>query len=89
MEGRSLVVDISSSVMRPLVPQQFCRRIFDAVHGLAHPGIRATKWLIASRYLWLDLATDVTSWCRICQHCQRAKVTRQPVAAVQPIQVLQ
>jgi RNase H-like domain found in reverse transcriptase/Integrase zinc binding domain len=55
------LVDISSGVMRPLVPQQFCRRIFDAVHGLAHPGIRATKWLISNRYLWPDLAIKVTS----------------------------
>jgi Integrase zinc binding domain/Integrase core domain len=66
---------------------QFCRRIFDAVHGLAHPGIRATMRLISSHYLWPDLAAKVTNWCRSCQYCQRAKVTRQPLAVVQPIQV--
>jgi tRNA (guanine37-N1)-methyltransferase len=30
---------------------------------------------------------DVVAWCRDCQHCARAKVTKQPAAAVQPIPV--
>jgi len=30
---------------------------------------------------------DVLSWCRDCQDCQRAKITKQPAAAVQPIPV--
>jgi Integrase zinc binding domain len=85
--GQPLQVDISSGVMRPLVPQQFRRRIFYAVHGLAHPGIRATKRLISSSYLWSVLAAEVNSWCRSCQYFLRANVTRQPSAAVQPIQV--
>jgi transposase InsO family protein len=82
-----LLVDISSGVMRLLVPAQFHRRIFEAVHSLAHPGVRATKRLIASCYLWSNLVAEVTQWCRSCKHCQRAKVVKQPAAAVQPIQV--
>jgi transposase InsO family protein len=87
MSGHRLLVEVSSGVMRPLVPQQFRRAIFQAVHGLAHAGIRATKRMIASRYLWPNLAKDVADWCRSCQACQRAKVTAQPAAAVQPIAV--
>ena len=30
---------------------------------------------------------DVVAWCCDCQHCARAKVTKQPTAAVQPIPV--
>jgi cleavage and polyadenylation specificity factor subunit 1 len=41
MDGHQLMVAPSSSVMRPLVPAALCRRIFDSVHSLAHPGIRA------------------------------------------------
>jgi hypothetical protein len=70
LQGQAVLVDISSGVMRPLVPAQFCRRIFDAVHSLAHPGIRATNRLIASRYLWPNLAAEVTAWCREYLHCQ-------------------
>jgi hypothetical protein len=82
-----MLVDISSGVIQPLVPAQFCQRIFEAVHSLVHLGIRATKRLIASRYLWPNLAPEVTGWCRSCEHCQRAKVVRQLAVAVQPIQV--
>jgi transposase InsO family protein len=85
VEGSRLWVDTSSGVMRPLVPSPFRRQIFDAVHSLAHPGIRASRRLIASRYLWLGLAKDVAAWCRDCTACQAAKVTKQPAAAVQPI----
>jgi Integrase zinc binding domain len=62
MGSKQLLVDTSSGVMWPLVPQQFCRRLFEAVHNLAHPGIRATKRLISSRYLWPNLAKDVAEW---------------------------
>jgi cleavage and polyadenylation specificity factor subunit 1 len=85
LDDSHVLVDVSSGVMRPLVPAPFRRRIFNAVHELAHPGIRASRRLIASRYLWPNLAKDVAEWCRSCQHCQRAKVTKQPAAAVQPI----
>jgi hypothetical protein len=85
LDGKQLLVDVQSGVMRPLVPEPFLRAIFDAVHGLAHPGIRATKRMISSRYLWPNLAAKVTRWCRSCQDCQWAKITAQPAAAVHPI----
>jgi cleavage and polyadenylation specificity factor subunit 1 len=87
LQQSSVLVDVSSGVMRPLVPATHRQAIFLAVHGLAHPGICATRRLIASRYLWPGLARDVAAWCRDCQECQRAKVTKQPAAPVQPIPV--
>ena len=33
------------------------------------------------------MSTDITAWCRDCQHCQRSKVTQQFSAPVQPIAV--
>jgi Integrase zinc binding domain len=84
IEGSRLWVDTSSGVMRPLVPSLFRRQIFNTVHSLAHPGIRASRRLIASRYLWPGLAKDVTAWCKECTACQAAKVTKQPAAAADP-----
>jgi hypothetical protein len=81
------MVDVSSGVFRPLVLRSFRRHIFDAIHGLAHPGIRATCRLNASRYVWPQLATDIKNWCNECQRCQAAKVTKQPTAATQSIAV--
>jgi Integrase zinc binding domain len=77
----------SSGVMRPLVTAIYHCQIFDAVHSLAHPGIRASRRMISSCYVWPNLATDVTAGCRDCTDCQRAKVTKQPAATVQPIPV--
>jgi Integrase zinc binding domain len=87
LESSHILVDVSSGVMRPLVPAAFRRQIFNAVHSLAHPGIRASRRMISSRYVWPNLASDVPAWCKDCTECQRAKVTKQPAAAVQPIPV--
>jgi hypothetical protein len=43
MDNTSIMVDTSSGVFRPLVPAVFHRPIFEAIHNLAHPGIRATQ----------------------------------------------
>jgi Integrase zinc binding domain/Integrase core domain len=80
-------VDVSSGVMRPLVPAELRQQVFEAVHRLGHPGIRATRHLIASRYLWPGLAKDVQQWCRECQECQRAKAGKRPLPLMQPIPV--
>ena len=37
--------------------------------------------------MWPGLNKQVTAWCRDCQPCQRAKVTRHVKSAVQPIPV--
>ena len=37
--------DVSRGVARPLVPALHRRAVFDAVHSLAHPGIRASRRL--------------------------------------------
>jgi transposase InsO family protein len=85
MGNTSIMVDTSSGVFCPLVPESFRHPIFDVVHGLAHPGIRATRCLIASRFVWPGLASQVASWCRGCQHCQRAKAGGQPSSPPQAI----
>jgi hypothetical protein len=43
LDTTPVLVDVSSWVMRPLVPAPFRRQIFDHVHSLAHPGVRATR----------------------------------------------
>jgi transposase InsO family protein len=59
--------------------------VFAAIHGLAHPGIRATRRLVSSRFVWRGCAANAAGWCRNCQTCQRGKVTRQPAAATKSI----
>ena len=82
-----LLCDFSTSLPRPLLPLAFHMAAFTAVHSLAHPGIRATQRLMSSRWLWAGRAADTSRWCRDCQRCQMAKVTKQPRAAVQPLAI--
>ena len=81
VSGVQLWCDVSTGVLRPLVPVQQRRRVFDAIHGLAHPGIRASKRLITSKFLWKGCAADIAAWCRECQGCSRGKVTVQESTA--------
>ena len=85
--GHMLMCDFSTGVPRPLLPPVFRAIAFAATHGLAHPGIKATKRLLSARWVWKSMAVDSARWCRDCQACQRAKVTRQPRAAVQSIPI--
>jgi hypothetical protein len=36
INSADIIVDVSSGVFCPLVPQSFRRQIFNAIHGLAH-----------------------------------------------------
>jgi len=68
--GSSLLCDVSTGTPRPLVPPAFRRRVFDSIHGAAHPGMRATRRLISSRFVWPGLAKEVNVWTRCCVDCQ-------------------
>ena len=61
---------------RPYVPADFRRQIFDSLHGLSHPGIKASATLVSSRFVWPNVQKDCRTWARSCAACQRAKVTR-------------
>ncbi len=83
--GVELLCDISRGGVRPLVPLVDRPAIFAAFHGLAHAGTRATKRLIAASVMWRGLNSDVVAWVKNCKQCERAKISRQHTAAVQPI----
>ena len=57
----SLLCDTSTGVQRPVVPELFRRRVFDTVHGLSHPGIRTTRRLLTSKFVWPRIAADAAS----------------------------
>ena len=66
------------------VPLSWRRIVFDSLHGLSHPGIRATQKLITSRFVWPGINSDVRRWTRSCIQCQRAKVqghTKTPLTS--------
>ena len=76
--GHELLCDFSNGAPRPLLPPLFHYPAFAATHTLSHTGIRASKRLMSTRWVWVGMAADIARWCHDCQHCQRAKVTKQP-----------
>ena len=75
----TILCDTSTGVHRPLVPVQFRRPVFEALHSLSHPGVRATQRLVTARYVWPGINIDVRKWARTCLQCQRAKVHRHTI----------
>ncbi len=75
----AIVCDVSTGVPRPFIPASFQRTVFDALHSLSHPGIRATRRLLTTRYVWPSINKDVVQWTRACQQCQCCKVQRHTV----------
>ncbi len=80
----TVVCDVSNGRCRPIVPSSQRRSVFQAIHGIAHPGVRATRRLVAARFTWRGLSSDIGKWCKECADCERAKVTKQPAAPLAP-----
>ena len=76
---QSIVYDISTGTPRPFVPLSFRRIVFNTLHSLLHPGIRATQRLVTGRFVWPNVNADTRSWTRNCLSCQRAKVQRHTI----------
>ena len=68
--------DVSGDIVRPYVPKPLRRDVFNSLHGLSHPGIRATQKLVKSRFVWPALNKDCQTWTRQCIPCQECKITR-------------
>ena len=71
-----LTCDTSTGTLRPIVPAQFRRSVFDHLHSLSHPGIRATQHLVTTRYVWPGINKDVRRWAKTCVRCQQSKIHR-------------
>merc|ERR1712020_624705 len=85
----SVLCDISTGQARPVVPETWRRRIFDTIHALSHPGVKTTKRLIASKFVWHGLNKQVIHWARTCLSCQRSKVqthVKAPLQTFEPTQ---
>ena len=54
------------------------------MHGLSHPGIRATRVLLTTKFVWPGVSKQVGAWAKTCVRCQTSKVQRHTVAPLQP-----
>ncbi len=82
MADTTILCDMSTGKPRPVVPVSWRRTVFDSLHSLSHPEIRATQRLITTRYVWPSINTDVRRWTRSCLQCQRSKVQRHTITPI-------
>ena len=54
-----LLCDVSLGLPRPVVPPSWRQRVFDIIHGLSHPSIRAARQLMRQKYIWHGLLKNV------------------------------
>ncbi|GBN51057.1 Transposon Tf2-8 polyprotein [Araneus ventricosus] len=63
---RLLYCDISTGKVRPYVPETSRSRVFEMLHGLSHPAVKATTNLIKQRFVWKSVNKDVQEFCKFC-----------------------
>ena len=76
----TILCDASTGTPRPYVPSKFHQVIFDSLHSLSHPGVRATQRLITQCYEWPKINSDVRRWACSCLQCHCSKIHRHTVS---------
>ena len=79
--------DISMGQPKPVVPAAFPRTVFDVLHGLSHPSIRAMQKNTYRQICLNGIRKQVGGWARTCKFCQEAKIQRHIRALVQTFNV--
>ena len=79
----TILCDTSTGTARPVVPSSWRRVVFDAIHGLAHPGIRTSRKMVAARFVWHGMNKEVGLWAKTCVPCQRSKVQRHVITPLE------
>jgi hypothetical protein len=64
--GKSLMCDVSLANPMPVVPVSFRQVVFNNIHSIAQPGIRATKRMNSACYVWKGMGVDIMGFCRDC-----------------------
>lgn len=77
----------STTNPRPFIPCNFRKNIFDKIHGISHPGIRATRKLITSRYFWPKMNKEINQWATGCISCQKAKIHKHTKPQIKKIEI--
>lgn len=85
----TLLCVVSTGVPRPVIPAGWRRQVFDTIHGLSHPGTKASQKPVAAKFVWHGLKKDLRDRSNTCVECQRAKVHRHTKAPLEQFPVLE
>lgn len=81
--NEGIFVEILNDKIRPYIPTSSRKIVFDKVHNLSHPGVRATVKLVRSMYVWPSISKDCAKWAKCCVECQRSKVSKHTKTALE------
>ena len=79
---KPLMCETSTSNARPYLPAKFRKTAFNAIHEQSHPGVRASKKMVAARFFWPSMNKDTTTWAKTCIACQRSKISRHTIPPI-------
>lgn len=68
------------NTVRPYIPKKHRRSILELMHGVSHTGVRATRKLVSSRFVWPNLKKDIATFVKGCMSCQSSKIHRHTAA---------
>lgn len=71
-----IICDVSGTIVRPFIPKQFRSIVLEQIHGLSHPGARATTQLVRQRFVWPGIQKSCKQFVEHCIACQKSKVSR-------------
>ena len=54
-----------TGALQPTVPLAWWHAVFNAIHGLGHPGIKATRNIVTASFVWHGINKQVL-WAKIC-----------------------
>lgn len=78
--NRKMYCEMSTNNARPFVPSGFRRMVFDSIHSISHPGTRTTRKMIADRFFWPNMNSEIGKWAKACTRCQKTKVSRHNIS---------
>ena len=87
IRNNDILCNISTGSLRPLVPLQLRHKLFIQLHSISHTGVRASKRLISSRFVWPGMSRDVGLWAKLCIACQKSKISTHVHSTISPIPV--
>lgn len=79
--------EMSLNSARPYVPSNLRKVVFEKLHKISHPGIRATRRLVTQRYFWPGMSKQLNTWAKECVDCQKSKIYRHTKSATVKIAI--
>ena len=68
---------------RLLVPATWVQTVFNLIHSLSHPGVKASVRLVLRHFVWHNAKKDISRLARACLVCQTSKVQKHTGHPVQ------